>query len=284
MTIKPKQQEGALPPTPKRDDLTYSSYLAIEELLSLQRPISEPAHHDEHLFILIHQVYELWFRQLLHELDAALQAFTTDRVLVAHKIFRRVSTIQRVLNLQVSVLETMSPEDFAGFRDRLNPASGFQSSQFREVEFLSGIKDRRYLRFHQNDPDTLARLERRLNAPTLYDAFVGVLQRRGFDVASVAPEPDTPDSARLVAALKQIYERSEDHYDLYLMCEYLIEYDELFQLWRFAHVKMVERTIGVKRGTGGSSGAKYLWATLTKRFFHELWDVRNHLGLGGYGA
>ena len=268
----------SFPPDPPQEGVTYSTYLKVDELLSLQQPISRPEVHDEFLFILIHQVYELWFRQLLHELDAVRAAFDSDRVLVGHKIYRRIIAIQRVLFEQIKVLETMTPEDFNDFRAVLNPASGFQSAQFRELEALCGLKDPRFLKLHRKDPDVHARLKQRLEEKSIYDAFIGLLDRRGFNVGQVTPEPESDASQALVNALKTIYKDPDSQYDLYLMCEYLIESDELMQLWRFGHVKMVERTIGARMGTGGSPGAKYLKSTLTRTFFPELWEVRSQLG------
>ncbi len=274
--------DDSLPPVLEDPPLTYTSYLMVNELIDLQRPLSEPAHHDELLFIQIHQVYELWFKQLLHEVDAAVASLRADHVLPVHKILKRVTTIHDVLTAQLAVLETMTQQDFGVFRERLNPASGFQSYQFRELEYVSGAKDRRYLPFHKKNPKALERLEARLEAPTLWDEFCRLLHRRGFDVADATPEPDSNDSERLLEALATIYLNNEEHYDLYLVCESMVDYDERFQLWRFGHVKMVERTIGILRGTGGSSGAGYLRTTLSKRFFPQLWDVRARLG-GIYG-
>ncbi len=279
----PGPSDTGLPPVLEDPPLTYSSYLKVPELLSLQEPLSRPEHHDEMLFILIHQVYELWFKQLLHEVDAAVRAIEADRVLRVHKIFKRVTAIQRVLVEQLQVLETMTPQDFEVFRSRLNPASGFQSMQFRAVEISSGLKDPRYLAFHRYAPEAHGELERRMAAPTIWDAFVALLGRRGFGVGPEAPEPDSEASQELIAALRTLYTEAEDHYDLYLTAELLVDYDELFQIWRFCHVKMVERTIGAKMGTGGSSGARYLRGTLSKRFFPELWEVRSELG-GDWGA
>ena len=270
--------DDSLPPVLENPPLTYTSYLMVNELIDLQRPLSEPAHHDELLFIQIHQVYELWFKQLLHEVDAAIECLKADNVLPVHRILKRVTTIQDVLSAQLAVLETMTPQDFSVFRERLNPASGFQSYQFRELEYVSGSKDRRYLPFHKKNPPALARLEARLEAPTLWDEFCALLHRRGFDVAATTPEADSEESERLMEALAIIYNDNEKHYDLYLVCESMVDYDERFQLWRFGHVKMVERTIGILRRTGGSSGAGYLRTTLSKRFFPELWDVRARLG------
>ena len=250
--------------------LTYGSYLRIDELLALQRPLSEPAHHDELLFIIIHQVYELWFRQMLHEIEAAIGSLGGDDLLHAQKHFRRIHAIQRLLEEQVDVLETMTPQDFNAFRDRLNPASGFQSAQFREIEFLCGAQKTSYLSFLEPTSEERERLERRLQEPTLYDALKGVLGRRGFATAS---------SGELVASYKQIYEEADrGNYDLYLLLEDFIEFDERFILWRGRHVRMVERMIGMKPGTGGSLGVNYLEKTLSKKFFPELWAVRTELG------
>ena len=257
----------------ERDGLSYGSYLQVDELLSLQRPLSQPPHHDELLFIVIHQVYELWFKLMKHELEAAMAAMGRDELLRVTRIFRRIDTIQRLLEQQVDVLETMTPQEFNQFRDHLNPASGFQSIQFREIEFLGGIQRRETLQHIQTDAATRARLERRLEEPTLYDAFKAVLRRHGF-------KADSP--AELVESYRQIYTDEKANYELYLMCEDLIEFDERFLLWRGRHVRMVERMIGARMGTGGSLGAAYLAKTLEYRFFPELWDVRTHLGKGTY--
>jgi tryptophan 2,3-dioxygenase len=232
--------------------LTYGSYLKIDELLALQQLQSEPPHHDEMLFIVIHQVYELWFRQMLHEIEAVL----------------RIHAIQRLLEQQVDVLETMTPQEFNAFRSGLDPASGFQSAQFREIEFLCGAQRTGYLRFLEPTSAERARLERRLAEPSLYDALKGVLERRGFETAP---------TAALIATYKTIYDDSEQRYDLYLLLEDFIEFDERFLLWRGRHVRMVERMIGMKPGTGGSLGVNYLEKTLGKKFFPELWDVRTEL-------
>jgi tryptophan 2,3-dioxygenase len=250
--------------------LTYGSYLHVPELLELQRPVSEPAHHDELLFILIHQVYELWFKQMLHELDAAVRFFDAGDLLRVGKAFRRIHAIQRVLEQQVDVLETMTPQDFNAFRDELNPASGFQSTQFREIEFRCGLRmGEDALRHLEPTAAERARLERRLREPTLYDALKGYLGRQGFAAG---------DHDALLETFKTIYQHEETHYALYLVLEDLIEFDERVLLWRGRHVRMVERMIGMKPGTGGSLGAKYLETTLQRRFFPELWEVRTVLG------
>ncbi len=249
--------------------LTYGSYLKIDELLALQRPQSDPPEHDELLFIIIHQVYELWFRQMLHEIDDAIKHLRGDNLLRVEKNFRRIHAIQRLLESQIDVLETMTPQEFNAFRYRLNPASGFQSAQFREIEFLCGAKKSAHLSFLDPTPQERARIERRLAEPTLYDALKAVLARRSFAVA---------DHDALLESLRTIYEKSEKHYDLYMLLEDFIEFDERFLMWRSRHVRMVERMIGMKPGTGGSLGVAYLEKTLNKKFFPELWEVRTLLG------
>lgn len=254
--------------------LTYGSYLRLRELLALQRPRSAPAHHDELLFILIHQVYELWFKQLLHELDATIAALDGDDLLRVAKLFRRIHTIQHLLEEQVDVLETMTPQEFNAFRDRLNPASGFQSVQFRAIEFLCGLRNEETLRHIVLDDDQRSLLERRLREPSLYDRVKALLARRGFAAGT---------SEELVQSYRSIYVDSDRSYDLYLLLEDLIEFDERLLLWRGRHVRMVERMIGRKRGTGGSPGVSYLESTLQYRLFPELWEVRTYLGTGEYG-
>jgi tryptophan 2,3-dioxygenase len=254
--------------------LSYGSYLKVDELLALQRPLSRPAHHDEMLFIIIHQVYELWFKQVLHEVDAAMPALDRDDLPAVAKHFRRIHTIQRLLVQQVDILETMAPQEFNEFRDHLNPASGFQSIQFRELEFACGQRRTEVLKFLELDDAQRARLEARATSASLYDRVKALLARRGFAVAT-APE--------LVESYRQIYSNEAAHYDLYRLLEDLIEFDERFTLWRSRHVLMVERMIGQRPGTGGSSGAQYLRGTLERRFFPELWEVRTYLGEGSYG-
>jgi tryptophan 2,3-dioxygenase len=249
--------------------LSYGSYLHVDDLLELQKPLSQPPHHDEMLFIVIHQVYELWFKQLLHELGAAIDALDRDDLLRLRKVFRRIHTIQRLLEQQVDILETMSPQEFNQFRDHLNPASGFQSIQFREMEFLCGLRRTEVLQYVEVDAEQRARLERRLNEPSLYDHVKALLRRRGFA---------TDSSAELIETYRQIYTDESKYYDLHLLLEELIEFDERLLLWRGRHVRMVERMIGHKRGTGGSSGAEYLQRTLAYKLFPEIWDVRTSLG------
>jgi tryptophan 2,3-dioxygenase len=225
------------------------------------------------LLIVIHQVYELWFKQLLHEVDAAAAAIDRNDLSRAGKQFRRIHTIQRLLEQQVDILETMAPQNFNQFRDHLNPASGFQSVQFRELEFACGVRRTDVLQFLELDADQRARLNLRLHEPSLYDRVKALLQGRGFLVSS---------AEELIESYRQIYTNEAAHRDLYLLLEDLIEFDERFLLWRGRHVRMVERMIGQKQGTGGSSGAQYLEKTLAHRFFPELWAVRTYLGEGTY--
>ncbi len=251
------------------DKLTYNSYLKVDQLLSLQDVLSVPPEHDELLFIIVHQVHELWFKQMLHEIEAAMRNMETGDLLKVQKNFRRIHAIQRLLEQQVDVLETMTPQEFNAFRDRLDPASGFQSAQFREIEFAGGLRKTGYLQYLEPTSDERERLEMRLREPTLYDRLKGVLATRGFSTA---------DAASLLDSLQTIYERSSEYYDLYLLLEDCIEFDERFLVWRSRHVRMVERMIGMKPGTGGSLGVPYLERTLEKRFFPELWQVRTRLG------
>jgi tryptophan 2,3-dioxygenase len=264
-------------------ELSYGSYLRVQEMLGMQQLRSDPAQHDELLFIVIHQVYELWFKQILHEIDGVVARLQRDDVLGATRLLRRCIEIQRVLVSQITVLETMSPTDFLTFRDHIMPASGFQSAQFREIEFVSGSKDPGMLVHARPTPEERARLQARLDNPSVRDAFYEVCRRRGFDI----PEPgdDAAAEARQeardqrVMQLSTIYRDQQSHFDLFLLCEALVEYDEMFTLWRLRHVQMVERVIGWKPGTGGSSGAAYLRTTVERRFFPDLWDLRTHLGM-----
>lgn len=270
-----------IPPTGEEPRLTYGGYLKVNELISLQQLLSDPTRHDETLFIIIHQTYELWFKQLLHEIDAIVERLSNGETLAAHRLLRRCIEIQRVLVSQVAVLETMTPMDFLAFRDHLLPASGFQSHQFRELEFVSGLKNRRYLKNYEEGTEEYARLVERLERPSVGDVFFDALRRRGFDLPESRGDQD--DASRKAAydarvgELVRLYEDAESHYDLFLLAESLIEYDEMFSLWRLRHIKMVERMIGSKMGTGGSEGATYLKKTVERTFFPELWELRTRL-------
>jgi tryptophan 2,3-dioxygenase len=258
--------------------LTYSSYLKLDELLAAQVPKSVGPEHDEMLFIVIHQVYELWFKQLLHELDYLITRLDADDLPTVYATLKRILTILKVQVAQIDILETMTPVSFVSFRSRLEAASGFQSPQFRALEFVLGARDRRMIRYHAGTPAE-AELERRLGAPSLWDAFVAFLARAGgFAVPAALRERDreraNPETAELHPVLVATY-RSRP--ELAQLCERLVDLDEGIQEWRYRHVKMVERTIGTKQGTGGSSGAAYLRTTLFKPLFPDLWAIRTEL-------
>ncbi|MBV8202624.1 MAG: tryptophan 2,3-dioxygenase [Acidobacteria bacterium] len=267
--------------------LTYGSYLHVPELLSLQRELSQPPHHDELLFIISHQVYELWFKQMLHEVEAVCDWLDRDRPLRAAQLFDRLHAIQHLLIEQIPLLETMFAVDFAKFRDNLRPASGFQSVQFRRLEFLCGVKNPRLIDLVGEDEASRRELAEALRQPTLYDHFLRHLARSGFPIPAAVLQrdvslPHQPDEG-LVDALLLLYQDADRHYQHFRLAEHLLQLDERFAIWRFHHVKMVERMIGTKTGTGGSSGAKYLASTLGSRFFPEIWQVRDRL-TSGYGG
>jgi tryptophan 2,3-dioxygenase len=236
--------------------LSYESYLHIPELLALQGRLTQA--HDELLFIAVHQAYELWFKVLIHELEAVRSAIEKEELRAARHFLSRVKVIEALLVEQVGVLETMAPQDFLTFRSELAPASGFQSVQFREIEFLSGLKDAGYLKTLDAESDGRERLRRRLDEPSLLDGFTALLERRRVTVGD-------------------LYRGGGRHPELLDLAEALLDHDEGFRLWRLRHVQMVERQIGDKPGTGGSTGVRYLQSTLGKRFFPQLWEVRSQL-------
>ena len=268
---------------PGQGAVSYGSYLCVPELTSLQRLVSDPGHHDEMLFIIVHQTYELWFKQLLHELDTIGEMMRSGHALAAGRLVNRCVEIQKVLVRQVAVIETMTPMDYLAFRDKLQPASGFQSAQFREFEYALGIRDAGYLKNYESDSESRERLEGRLAAPPVPEAFFALLRDRGFDAPPLPNDADDDDRAAIretrVAAVSRLYAEFESHYDLFLLAEALIEMDQQLMLWRQRHVVMVERVIGGRRGTGGSSGAGYLKTTLEKRAFPELWDLRTSMSV-----
>jgi len=258
--------------------LTYSQYLKLDELLSLQRPLSAGPEHDETLFIIIHQVYELWFKELVHEFDYLRQLLPRRDAPRALHTLKRILTVLKVVVAQIDVLETMTPLEFLSFRDRLQSGSGFQSYQFRELEFVLGVKDARALDRYPAGSTERKRLEARYADPTLWDAFLGYLVQEGYRV------PDDQlhrDVTRRVEPNPQIQRLLIDVYRTNPMvsqlCERLVDVDEGVQEWRYRHVKMVQRTIGTKRGTGGSSGAEYLMTTLNTPVFPDLWAIRTQL-------
>ena len=259
------------------EQFTYATYLRIPELLELQQGVSvdpdtDEPEHDETLFIIIHQVYELWFKQVLHELDHIMASIDADRIGTAGHHLKRVLKILKTLVGQIDVLETLTPLEFASFRSFLANASGFQSAQFRELEFILGVKDRVQLDWFTGDEGQ--RLEQRYHAPTLWDAFVRHLHRRGFDIPAEVLDRDVREpiepSAGLQAVIVEHY--ADDAFST--LCETLTDLDEGIQEWRYRHVVMVRRTIGTKPGTGGSDGASYLATTLLKPAFPDLWAIR----------
>ncbi|MCZ6508793.1 MAG: tryptophan 2,3-dioxygenase family protein [Acidobacteria bacterium] len=258
--------------------LTYSSYLKVDELLDLQRPLSDGPEHDEMLFIIIHQVYELWFRQVLHELDELSTRFLAGDTAGSLATLKRTLTIFKTLVAQVDVLETITPVSFGSFRDRLESASGFQSAQFREVEILLGARSRQIVEHHPAGSPGRECMERRLTEPSLWDNFLHYLALQDLPVPSELLGRDVSEPAEASDAVQEILlEIYRNHPVASMVCERLLDLDEGLQEWRYRHVKMVERTIGCKPGTGGSSGAEYLRRTLFRPVFPDLWAIRAQL-------
>lgn len=260
---------------------TYSDYLQLDRLLAAQVPRSQPQHHDELLFIVQHQTSELWLKLLIHELSACIRYIQTDKLEPSFKIFARVAHIQRMLFEQWSVLETLTPNEYLEFREVLGPASGFQSYQYRAVEFLLGNKDEMALLPFRHMPREHAELERLLESPSIYDEFLRHLARKGLPVPAERVERDWrqpyEQDERVTRVFRYVYEDTGTHWDAYEMAEKLVDTEERFQLWRFRHMMTVQRIIGFKQGTGGSSGVGFLRKSLDLRFFPELWDVRTQL-------
>ena len=249
--------------------LTYGDYLHLPGLLAAQVPLVDPPAHDELLFITVHQAYELWFKQLLHELAGARDAMDADQTWQARHLMRRSIVIERLLVGQIDVIETMTPQDFLTFRFALAPASGLQSVQYRELEFLSGAKDHRFVtRFRALTDDERERLDRRLAEPALWDAYLALLGRRGLDVRG---DREVTESLLVIAG-----DRAR-HDDLWQLAEDLLAHDEAAALWRARHVQMVERQIGTKSGTGGSTGAPFLHRRVPLRYYPLLWELRDRL-------
>lgn len=255
--------------------LTYTNYLKIDELISLQELKSEPAEHDEVLFIIIHQTYELWFKQILHEFTKLRKDLKQGNTWGAIKTMRRVLTILKTMVSQIDILETMTPLEFNSFRKFLGQSSGFQSLQFREMEILCGLRFPLMKEAHKNQPDHIRTLEERMEEPTLWESFCAFLSTRGFEVEAtrvhdigLIHESSEENQEVLVEAMKSDPEAAH-------LAELFVDYDEGLQEWRYRHVKMVERTIGTKKGTGGSDGAKYLHKTLNHAIFPDLWAIRS---------
>jgi tryptophan 2,3-dioxygenase len=269
-----------------RDRLSYAGYLCLDQLLAAQKPLSgtaeQPPRHDEMLFIIQHQTSELWLKLMIHELKAAIRFVRTDQLDACFKILARVKLIQKQLFEQWAVLETLTPSEYEAFRPVLGHSSGFQSAQYRAVEFLLGNKNAATLEVFRHEPATYAELETLLHLPSLYDEFLRHLARRGLPVPAACVERDWSQPYRrnpeLVAVFKTIYDDPRHYWDAYDMAEKLVDVEESFQLWRFRHLKTVERIIGYKPGTGGSSGVGFLKRALEHTFFPELIDVRTVIG------
>ncbi|MDR6971859.1 tryptophan 2,3-dioxygenase [Leifsonia shinshuensis] len=265
-----------------RERMSYGSYLDLDTLLSAQRPVSRPAHHDELLFIIQHQTTELWLKLVLHELESARDLLRADDLSPALKRIARVKHIQRTLTEQWSVLATLTPTEYAEFRGFLGNSSGFQSYQYRAVEFVLGNKNRRMLSVFESDPAAHALLSALLEAPSIYDEFLRYLARAGFAVPEALLDRDVTQAhvftPELVPVFRDIYEHATDHWREYEACEEFVDLEDNFQLWRFRHLKTVQRTIGMKTGTGGSSGAGFLQKALDLTFFPELYAVRTEIG------
>lgn len=261
--------------------LDYSGYLDLERVLGAQHPLSDPPHHDEMLFIIQHQTSELWFKLVIHELQAAMRQLAADDPGPCMKILARVKLIQQQLFNQWAVLETLTPSEYVEFRHIFGDASGFQSHQYRLVEFMLGNKNAQMLKLFRHDDGKLEQLESALNSPSLYDEFLRHLHRKGHAVPSECVDRDwsmphrrNPD---LVPVFVEIYRNTDRYWSEYALCERLVDVEESFQLWRFRHLKTVERVIGFKKGTGGSSGVGFLKRALDLTFFPELLDVRTEL-------
>ncbi|MBD3752475.1 MAG: tryptophan 2,3-dioxygenase [Micrococcales bacterium] len=268
--------------TDLKEKLTYGSYLQLDRVLSAQHPLSSPEHHDEMLFIIQHQTTELWLKLLLHELWAGCAALAADDLGDALKKIARIKHIQRSMIEQWSVLATLTPTEYAQFRGTLANSSGFQSAQYRAVEFLLGNKNAKMLRVFEGEPENAAMLTDALEAPSLYDQFLRYLARHGHAVPQRLLDRDVTVAHifddELCDVLTAIYENAEEHWEEYEACEELVDLEDSFQLWRFRHLRTVQRTIGMKRGTGGSSGVGFLQKALELTFFPELFEVRTRIG------
>lgn len=262
--------------------MDYSGYLMLDQVLTAQHPLSTPEHHDELLFIVQHQTSELWMKLMIHELEAAIHHVQEDNLEPCFKILARVKQVQRMLFEQWAVLETLTPSEYSLFRGVLGHASGLQSWQYRTIEFLFGDKDPNIIKVLSHSPDKYERLKTALERPSIYDEFIMLLGRQGFHLPASAISRDWSQpyeaSAEVQAILREIYSDPHRHWAAYEMCEKLVDVDEAQALWRFRHLKTVERIIGFKVGTGGSSGVDFLQKAADIRMFPELWNVRTEIG------
>jgi tryptophan 2,3-dioxygenase len=262
-----------------KERMSYSDYLKLEKVLTAQAPLSEA--HDEMLFIIQHQTSELWMKLALHEVNSAIRSLREDRLEPAFKMLSRVARIFEQLNSAWDVLRTMTPSEYTEFRDSLGQSSGFQSWQYRAIEFLAGNRNLAMLRPHAHRPDIMEKLEAILAAPSLYDEAIRLLGRNGFDIGDEAERGDwretRAENDKVFAAWQTVYRNPQRYWMLYELAEKLVDFEDYFRRWRFNHVTTVERIIGFKRGTGGTSGASYLKKMLEVELFPELWHVRTDL-------
>lgn len=263
----------------KKQNVTYAGYLALDTLLSAQHPQSDL--DDEMLFIIIHQTKELWLKQIIRELKLAIAQITSDALVPAYKALARVSRIQAVMTLSWDVLSTMTPSDYSRFRHVLGASSGFQSDQFRTVEYLLGLKDKTFVKYQDDRPEAQVAMQKALDDPSLWDHAIAALARAGFAIPSTLLERDYSQthipSPEVEAAFLQVYRDTERYWELYQLAEKLVDLDDAMATWRHKHVLTVERIIGGKMGTGGTAGVSYLQSTLPKRAFPELWSLRTAL-------
>lgn len=265
----------------KLEKLNYNSYLKVFPLLSLQHELSEPPHHDEMFFIIIHQAAELWFKEMLHETEALIKAYRENSISRALKVLRRLTGIMDLQVRQINLLSTLTPVEFAGFRDHLMPASGFQSMQFRLIEFAYGIREEFFLKFFEGMPEAGAALRQWMSRPSVYDEFISCLSQhapRGKATEAAQDSDSRNRGEKIITQLREIYENPGENYHWVLLCEAMLDFDEKFAQWRSTHALMVDRTIGRKKGTGGSSGYEFLQSRMEYRFFPELWTVRGGIG------
>ena len=266
---------------PYGGNINYDDYLQISNLLKLQKPVSDPLARDEMLFIIIHQVYELWFKLILFELETVIKLMEENQIREAEHLLSRCGKIFEVLIKQIHILKTMRPIDFLSFRHKLNPASGFQSAQFRELEYILGLKDERYLPFFKEKPELYQRLQKRLQQKDIRTAYYELLRKRNWNVPENFSiehlQQNQQDKDKLLQTLKEIYSNPTKYPDEYNISERLMDIDEGLRMWRSAHAQVVERVIGYKKGTGGSKGVDYLRKTIHKKAFPFLWEVRTLL-------
>lgn len=262
-----------------REEMTYGEYLQLDNLLASQQRLS--GHHDEMLFIIIHQVSELWMKLILHELTSAIQAIQADKMQSAFKMLARVTKIQTQIIQAWDVLSTLTPAEYLEFRDKLGKASGFQSFQYRQIEFALGYRTKHILKIYEQETELYEELQDAFHAPSIYDVSIQALARAGFPINTQLLNRDYSityvGDESVASAWKEVYQNVDKHWNLYQLAEKLVDVEDWLQQWRFRHMKTVERIIGFKKGTGGSSGVNYLRHVLDHRFFPELWDLRTNL-------